>query len=187
MAGAVTLRPALATDLPAMAAVEKSAYPAAVREGAGVLGAHVSLDPEGAWVACAAGVVVGYVLSHPLPLAACPMEIDGQPLADGARPAAETLYLHDIAVLPQFRAAGAGRLLLARVEGWALELGLPTITLTAVCGAWDHWARRGFSELARASTATVSPEGLLSDSAIDRLRSYPCATCGMWPSANCLL
>ena len=109
MADAVTLRPALATDLPAMAAVEQSAYPAAVHEGAGVLGAHLSLDPKGAWVACAAGgAVVGYILSHPLPLVACPMEIDGQPLADGARPAAETLYLHDIAVLPQFRAAGAG-------------------------------------------------------------------------------
>ena len=176
MADAVTLRPALAADLPAMAVVEQSAYPAAVHEGAGVLGAHLSLDPEGAWVACAAGgAVVGYILSHPLPLAACPMEIDGQPLAGGARPAAETLYLHDIAVLPQFRAAGAGRQLLARVEGWARELGLPTITLTAVCGAWDHWARRGFTELARASTAAVSPEGLLSDSAIARLRSYPCA------------
>ena len=73
MAEAVTLRPALAADLPAMAAVEQSAYPAAVHEGAGVLGAHLSLDPEGAWVACAAGgAVVGYILSHPLPLAACP-------------------------------------------------------------------------------------------------------------------
>ena len=59
------------------------------------------------------------------------------------------------------------------LEALATELGAPTITLTAVAGAWDHWSRLGFVELARKSNAEVSPDGLLSETAVERLKSYP--------------
>lgn len=48
----------------------------------------------------------------------------------------ETIYLHDIAVKPEARKLGAGGHLLAAVEKLAATVGAPTITLTAVAGAW---------------------------------------------------
>ena len=48
----------------------------------------------------------------------------------------ETIYLHDIAVKPEARKLRAGRHLLDAVEKLAAMVDAPTITLTAVAGAW---------------------------------------------------
>ena len=82
--------------------------------------------------------IVGYVLSGPARLEDCPLSIDpnDNPTehAEGAQ--AETIYLHDIVVQPEARKFGVGRKLLAAVEELAASVGAPTITLTAVAGAW---------------------------------------------------
>ena len=130
------------------------------------------------------GELAGYILSGPARLEDCPLEIENTPEseeswdvpASAQAGTAETVYLHDISVRPEFRKFGLGRRLVATVEALAAELGVPTITLTAVAGAWDHWSRLGFVELARKSNAEVSktsPDGLLSEAAVERLKSYP--------------
>lgn len=49
---------------------------------------------------------------------------------------AETIYLHDIVVRPEARQHGVGKQLMAAVERLAEKVNAPTITLTAVAGAW---------------------------------------------------
>lgn len=191
----IELRPMAAADLPAVAWVESIAYPGALLEGEQVLAAHRAAHPEGCTVAAVAGTgeLAGYILSGPARLEDCPLGIESTPESDeessgvaaSAHAAtAETLYLHDISVRPEFRKLGLGRRLVATVEALAAELGAPTITLTAVAGAWDHWSRLGFVELARTSDAAVSPGGLLSEAAVQRLKSYPTEAVFMRRVAN---
>lgn len=188
----IELRPMAAADLPAVARVESIAYPGALLEGEEALAAHRAAHPEGCTVAAVVGTgeLAGYILSGPARLEDCPLMIESTPESDkessgvGAGATAETLYLHDISVLPEFRKFGLGRRLVATVEALAAELGAPTITLTAVAGAWDHWLRLGFVELARKSDAAVSPGGLLSEAAVQRLKSYPTEAVFMRRVAN---
>jgi GNAT superfamily N-acetyltransferase len=58
-----------------------------------------------------------------------------------------TLYIHDIAVDPSMRRSGLGTQILEHMVRDAARLHLPTITLTAVDAAVDHWLRQGFQEI----------------------------------------
>ena len=165
------------------------------------IGQHRAHHPEGCFVAeieggggggggAGGGDIVGYIISGPARLEDCPLEIipadgggdstshgddDGDDSV-GVAAAAETIYLHDVCVSPAARQFGVGKRLLATVEALAVKLDAPSITLTAVAGAWDHWSRLGWVELARKSTAAVAKPGqpgLLSEAAVARLRSNP--------------
>ncbi|PZP43263.1 MAG: GNAT family N-acetyltransferase [Azospirillum brasilense] len=87
----------------------------------------------------------GYVVAHPWRL--------GQPPALnsllGALPAAaDTLYIHDIALLPACRGGGAAGRVLERLEDLARRRGLPSLSLVAVGGSPGFWLRQGFRERA---------------------------------------
>lgn len=63
----------------------------------------------------------------------------------GALPAdAETLYVHDIAVLPAARGRGAAAAVIEHLAAAAQARGLPWLSLVAVYGAQALWARCGF-------------------------------------------
>ena len=106
----------------------------------------------------------------------CPMGLatDGEFTAptEAANTGESTLYLHDISVAPAFRGNGVSQLLVARLEQLATDLDARTITLTAVCGAWEFWERLGFQELGRSSTAFASCSKL-SQAQAERLSHYP--------------
>lgn len=55
------------------------------------------------------------------------------------------LHLHDIAVLPAARGAGAALRFLAGAVELAHAAGLPGLSLVAVGDAAAFWARRGFA------------------------------------------
>lgn len=87
----------------------------------------------------------GYVVAHPWRL--------GQPPALnsllGALPAAaDTLYIHDIALLPTCRGGGAAGRVLKWLEELARRRGLPSLSLVAVGGSPGFWLRQGFREWA---------------------------------------
>ncbi|UPG71136.1 GNAT family N-acetyltransferase [Roseomonas gilardii subsp. gilardii] len=115
-------------------------------EDAAVFAERLSLFPEGCLVlAPASGGIGGYVIAHPWQI--------GQPPALnsllGALPAApDTLYIHDIALLPDRRGGGAAMQALARLEDLARRQGLPGLSLVAVGGSPGFWLRRGFREQA---------------------------------------
>jgi GNAT superfamily N-acetyltransferase len=173
------LRPMQAADAGGCAAIERTCYPEALWEGESLYTGWVSWRPSGCTVAEAPdGCVAGYVLCTPTRFDQCPLEVATGPStakdtldsrATSAASEADTMYLHDMCVSFAYRGNGVGRLLMEKVEALAAKLGLVTITLTAVNGAWDHWERIGFVEVARVSTAAER----LPREAAERLMHYP--------------
>jgi ribosomal protein S18 acetylase RimI-like enzyme len=60
-------------------------------------------------------------------------------------PRPDTLYLHDLAVLPGLAGQGLGRALLETAWRSALGRGLAQSALVAVPGAQGFWERRGYA------------------------------------------
>lgn len=85
---------------------------------------------------------VGYLIAHPWHRGAPPAL---NAVLDVLPTPAQTLYLHDIALLYQARGSGAGAAALALVEQLARAEGLADITLIAVNGADSYWLRQGFT------------------------------------------
>ena len=170
---ALRLAPLRASDVQACANIESASYPPAVVEGASMFMAHLKHHPSYCWIAVDDGnltvdsKVIGYVLCLPartddLPLALS--ELKEFPSGQ----AANTIYLHDLAVDPSCRERGAAQLLQQAVANLALQRDVYTINLTAVCGAWTFWERQGYS--------TIDEHGL-SEVARARLHAYP-TECG---------
>ena len=162
----VLLRPLTTHDLAACAVIEADSYPTAVCEGLDVFAGKLAHSPRSCWVAVEAGTggVVGYAIAMPARHSECPVELFApsgptDPAADGED---RTLYLHDVSVAPPARRKGVGELLVRQAEEYAAAEGLPTITLTAVCGGSSYWSRHGFSKLTH-----------VSDAARQRLLTYP--------------
>ncbi|WP_260987726.1 GNAT family N-acetyltransferase [Roseomonas gilardii] len=146
-----------AADLAAVERVAAHVHPDYPEDEA-VFAERLSLCPEGCLVlARPLGVPLGvpwgdpwgdpcgYVVAHPWRL--------GQPPALnsllGALPSAtDTLYIHDIALLPACRGGGAAGRVLERLEDLARRRGLPSLSLVAVGGSPGFWLRRGFREQA---------------------------------------
>jgi GNAT superfamily N-acetyltransferase len=148
-------------DLDACVAIECVCYPEAVCEGHAVFACKLAHHAEGCWAAVdASDQVLGYALSLPACAADCPIELSSS--SHPSSVTADTLYLHDVAVSPAAQGRGIGRILFQRTVEHARACGVPSITLTAVCGAWAHWTRRGFVPCTEHSKA-----------ALERLASYP--------------
>lgn len=134
-------RPMHGDDIPAVSAISDEVH-GAFTEPAAVYVERLALYPAGCFVLQQGHRIAGYLIAHPWRGEVSPPL--GQPL--GMLPAqADTLYLHDIALLPEARGSGAGRAALALVAGDAIRQGLPDISLTAVQGADRYWASLGFA------------------------------------------
>lgn len=59
-------------------------------------------------------------------------------------PAADALYLHDLALLPEARGTGAGTAAVGILLAKALSLDLHRLSLVAVNGSIPYWSRHGF-------------------------------------------
>lgn len=103
------------------------------------------LYPAGCFVLADDGPIAGYLIAHPWRQKAPP------PLGGmiGAIPDdADSIYLHDLALLPSARGTGAGGTATRMVLDLARQAGLGDVTLLAVGGADVFWASRGFSPVA---------------------------------------
>lgn len=97
----------------------------------------------------------GYAIAHPARPGA-PPALDA---LLGALPAdAEALHVHDIALLPAMQGRGLGSAALRAFAVVALRQGCTMLSLVAVHGTRQYWARFGFSEAA-ASPALASYGG----------------------------
>ena len=112
---------------------------------------RLALFPRGCWVADG-----GYAIAHPARL--------GEPPALdtllGALPAgADTLHVHDIALLPRAQGRGLGGAVLRAMTALAVRQGLAWLSLVAVHGTPPYWARFGFvGAPASAALATYGAE-----------------------------
>lgn len=82
---------------------------------------------------------VAYLLAHPwrgsAPVLHRPLRQDG---------AADHLFLHDLAVLPEARSTGAGKALVATLVKRTRSAGFGEIRLVAIAGADGYWLRQGW-------------------------------------------
>ena len=110
-------------------------------EDAAVFRERMSLYPAGCFVLDGATGIRGYVLSHPW--------VFGRPpslntMLGKLPEAADTLYLHDLALLLPARAGGAGSRAVALIAERARGEGLATVSLLAVGRSPGFWQRHGF-------------------------------------------
>lgn len=100
------------------------------------------LFPEGCFVLDRGQGVAGYLIAHPWRRGGPPpLGVLMGPLPD----APDCLYLHDLALLPEMRGAGAG----AAAVRMVLDIAAGReVSLMAVNGAETFWALQGFAPVA---------------------------------------
>lgn len=84
----------------------------------------------------------GYILAHPWKTGNIPPL---NQLLDGLPQDADTLYLHDIAILPDARSGGVGSIGLKILYQQAKALGYDTMSLVAVNNSAPFWLKQGFA------------------------------------------
>ena len=144
-ADALTLAPLHAGDLPAVMRIQAQCYTAIVPESLASMSAKQQHAPHTCHAAWRRGALVGYLLSLPVRGLALPA-LDSR--ACTIDPAADALYLHDLALAPAARGSGAGQALVARALAVGAQRGLRRALLVAIQGSAPYWARQGFEPLA---------------------------------------
>lgn len=123
-------------------AVQQRAYARDLWETTAVLGQKQQLSARTCFVICSPEEqVVAYIFSHPWSDRAIP-KLNS---ALTALPEHSTvLYIHDLAVDPDWHGRRLAQQLISAVEQAAHELALMVVALVAVQGAQSFWQRQGF-------------------------------------------
>lgn len=136
------LRPLSAADLPAVEAIQHTAFAPLYRESADILGSRLTVAPTCCWGAFVDGAMMAYILSHPWPA--------GSPPAIGTAleppPPGDNWFVHDLAQAPEGAGRGLARALVRSAADAAMALGLTRGDLIAVQGAAGFWAKMGYAE-----------------------------------------
>lgn len=135
--------PLALSDIAGVAAIAAQLHPS-LPERAAVLAEKAALFPEGCRKLLADGVMCGYALAHPWRTAVLPA-LDA--FLDGLPAAADCLFIHDVAVLPQARGQGAAASFLLHADAVAMQHNLPVHALIAAYGTVRMWRRFGFAPL----------------------------------------
>jgi len=132
-------------DVPRVVAIADEIH-ASLPESAPVFAERVTLFPQGCFVYSLSPhsehEIVGYALSFPI-CAGTPPALDtflGE-ISSGA----DQYYIHDVAVLPSFRASGAASEVVRRMLDVAKACGHATTGLISVYGTVNFWGRFGFT------------------------------------------
>lgn len=135
------LYPLNAADLAEVLSVQSRCYEGFFHESAAAFRAKLAASPDTHWICRREGQALGYLVTLPVRSGKLPA-LD----ADCVEPvtAAEWLYVHDLAVLPEARSLGLGKRFMAEAERVARQKGLRGLALVAVQGADGYWAKAGF-------------------------------------------
>jgi ribosomal protein S18 acetylase RimI-like enzyme len=132
-------RPARISDLAAICAIAARIHPD-LPERPEVFAEKMRLYPDGCRTLVAGEAIAGYGLSHPWRQNRIP-PLDG--FLERLPEDADCLYMHDVAVLPDFR-GGAARDYVAAVEELARASHIATLALVSVYATRPLWDRLGF-------------------------------------------
>ncbi len=137
----LAVRPMGLDDMPDVLAIQAACYTAIRPESRTSLHAKLAASPSTCFVATCAGDTVAYLF-------ALPWEFSNPPPLDAPScrlpPEPDCLYLHDLAVWPAARSAGAGRALVETMLHRFRELGLGRACLIAIQDSGPYWERYGF-------------------------------------------
>ena len=132
-------RPARVSDLPAVSKIAAQIHPD-LPERPEVLAEKMRLYPDGCRVLAADDGIVGYGLAHPWMQHRIP-PLDG--FLEQLPGDADCLYLHDVAVMPDYR-GGAARDYVVAIEELARASGIAMLALVSVYATRSLWERLGF-------------------------------------------
>jgi GNAT superfamily N-acetyltransferase len=133
-------RPAGETDLAAVVAIADVVH-VAYPEDAATIAERLRLYPAGCALFERDGRPMAYTLTHPWRYAA-PPALNARLGALPDRPT--TYYIHDVALLPEARGAGAAAAIVAAIVGEAERIAAPNLSLVAVNNSVPFWRRFGF-------------------------------------------
>lgn len=133
-------RPLQASDLSAIHAIQGESYPPSMQEGMDVICRRIEAARETCWIALDDLGPCGYLFAYPSSLGAVtPLDGDFSISSD-----ADTLYLHDLAVLRRVAGRGVGNALFALAMESACARGLDYSGLVSVQGSRHYWMRQGY-------------------------------------------
>ena len=137
----ISLRPLSAIEVPEVVAIQRDAYVHYLQEDEVAFHAKRDLYPDGFVGAFIDNQLAGYSISFPwfqdTPVALHTTNISPDNEFD-------CYYMHDVAVLSQFRGLGIADKLVNRCLDTARELGLYTVRMVTVQGGENVWSRYGF-------------------------------------------
>lgn len=134
-------RPLTLQDLPDLLAVQRACYGAGYIESASVYARRLASPAQCSWVIEQAGRICAYLAAYGSAQGkVTPLHGDFE-----AADSPDTLYLHDMAVLPEFSGQGLAQALLALLWRSAVARGLTRSALVAVQGSQGFWERRGYA------------------------------------------
>lgn len=128
-------------DLPGLLAVQRACYGEGFVESGEVFARRLASTVNGSLVLERDGAVCAYLAAYWSQQGkVTPLHGDFEPT-----PRPDTLYLHDMAVLPSCAGQGLAHALLQALWGQAAARGLRHAALVSVQGSRDYWARQGFA------------------------------------------
>lgn len=144
------LRSVTTPDLPVVLDIQSRCYAKAFHEPLAAFQAKLT-ELESAWLAWTDGRPAGYLFTITLTLAhtaSLPSLADTSvPHTDSTNHLPDCLYLHDLAVLPEYRGQGISRLLFGAALARAQAMRLPRMALVAVQGSLPFWQSLGFQQV----------------------------------------
>jgi ribosomal protein S18 acetylase RimI-like enzyme len=137
----MTPRPLTVDDLPGLLDVQRACYGDEYVESAEVFTRRLASPAQCSLVLEDGGRVCAYLAAYDSLLGkVTPLHGDFEPV-----PQPDTLYLHDMAVLPQLAGRGLARALLEPLCHQASARGLRQSALVSVQGSQAFWERHGYA------------------------------------------
>ncbi|RDD92763.1 GNAT family N-acetyltransferase [Acidovorax sp. BoFeN1] len=138
----MTPRPLTVDDLPGLLDVQRACYGDEYVESAEVFTRRLASPAQCSLVLEDGGRVCAYLAAYDSLLGkVTPLHGDFE-----AVPQADTLYLHDMAVLPTCAGQGLAQALLKSVWDHAAAQGLRHTALVSVQGSQTYWERHGYAQ-----------------------------------------
>ena len=138
----ITPRALTVDELPGLLAVQHACYGEGCIEGAEVFARRLASPANCSLVLERDGQVCAYLAAYRSALGkVTPLHGDFE-----AVPQADTLYLHDMAVLPACAGQGLAQALLKSVWDHAMAQGLRHTALVSVQGSQTYWERHGYAQ-----------------------------------------
>ncbi len=129
-------------DLPGLARVQRACYGDGLAESTEVFARRLASPANCSLVIAQGGRVLAYLAAYRSLLAkVTPLHGDFEAVAQP-----DTLYLHDMAVLPHLAGQGLPQRLLQPLWEQAMAHGLRQSALVSVQGSQAYWQRRGYAE-----------------------------------------
>jgi len=165
----LTPRPLTLRDLPGLLEVQRACYGTGFVESAEVFARRLASPAQCSLVLEDGGRVCAYLAAYDtLQGKVTPLHGDFE-----AVPRPDTLYLHDMAVLPALAGRGLARALLEPLWRQATARGLRRSALVSVQGSQGFWERHGYAVQALPGAAQRQRLAAYGEGAVYMVRTLP--------------